>query len=253
MKALGIIPARYGSTRLPGKPLELIGGLPMVHCVWLAAIGSKLDGVVVATDNSKIMDYCQSQSINVVLTSNKHLSGTDRIIEVMEMPEYSDYAVYVNIQGDEPLLKSADIDKLVEAIYTNETNEIATLVTDLEYSEMKKRSCVKAFISDSITDISNRQFGKIQMFTRSSLYGTPIDTAEVSFKKHIGIYAFRRSSLVKISKLVAQSENEIAESLEQLRWLDSGLSISGVYTDSKTVSIDTPEDLKLINSLFVKS
>jgi 3-deoxy-manno-octulosonate cytidylyltransferase (CMP-KDO synthetase) len=249
MKALGIIPARYGSTRLPGKPLELIGGLPMVHCVWLAAVGSKLDGVVVATDNSKIFDYCQSQSINVVLTSSKHLSGTDRIIEVMEMPEYSDYDVYVNIQGDEPLLKSADIDKLVEAIYTNETSEIATLVTDLDYSEMKKRSCVKAFAAD----IDNGQFSKIQMFTRSSLYRSPIDTTEISFKKHIGIYAFRRSTLIKISKLVTQSENEIAESLEQLRWLDSGLSISGVYTDTITVSIDTPEDLKLINSFFIKS
>jgi 3-deoxy-manno-octulosonate cytidylyltransferase (CMP-KDO synthetase) len=167
----------------------------------------------------------------------------------MEMPEYSDYDVYVNIQGDEPLLKSADIDKLVEAIYTNETSEIATLVTDLEYSEMKKRSCVKAFVAG----IGNGQFSKIQMFTRSSLYRSPIDTTEISFKKHIGIYAFRRSTLIKISKLVTQSENEIAESLEQLRWLDSGLSISGVYTDTITVSIDTPEDLKLINSFFIKS
>jgi 3-deoxy-manno-octulosonate cytidylyltransferase (CMP-KDO synthetase) len=167
----------------------------------------------------------------------------------MEMPEYSDYDVYVNIQGDEPLLKSADIDKLVEAIYTNETSEIATLVTDLDYSEMKKRSCVKAFVAD----IGNGQFSKIQMFTRSSLYRSPIDTTEISFKKHIGIYAFRRSTLIKISKLVTQSENEIAESLEQLRWLDSGLSISGVYTDTITVSIDTPEDLKLINSFFIKS
>jgi 3-deoxy-manno-octulosonate cytidylyltransferase (CMP-KDO synthetase) len=243
MKSLGIIPARYGSTRLPGKPLELIKGKPMIYHVWNSATQSKLDKIVVATDNSKIYNYCKSQEIEVVMTSENHNSGTDRIIEVMQMSEYYDYDVYVNIQGDEPMILSSDINKLIDTLYTESSNEISTLVTDLKSHELSERSCVKAFCQ-------NTHGGLIYMFTRSVFYCKNIDVIQ-QFKKHIGIYAFQRNVLLRIQTIKTQTQNEIAENLEQLRWLDSGLNVVGIYTSNQTISIDTIEDLNLINSTLI--
>ncbi len=244
MKTLGIIPARYASTRLPAKPLADINGKTMIEWVWEAAYTSKLTKVVVATESQTIFDFCKSKGINVVMTNENHVSGTERVIEVTQLEEYKGYDVIVNIQGDEPMIESKDINELVLSMENWKNvypNSIGTLVTLIQPHEYTQRSCVKAFQKENTSEII--------MFTRSSFYN--YDLKDVNrFKKHIGIYAFPSKILENISELKDRTTNEIAESLEQLRWLDNGLSITGVFTSNQTISIDTPEDLDRVRLIL---
>lgn len=240
MKVLGIIPARYGSTRLPAKPLIDINGKTMIEWVWAAASSSKLNEVIVATDHYDIYSLCKNKGINVALTSDKHVSGTDRIIEVSNKNLYKNYDFYINIQGDEPLIQSADINNLIESVL-NQNQHIHTLLTNLEEKDYKNRNSVKAYL--------NEENMEIVVFTRSPIYN-PSQLDLNRFKKHIGIYAFSAEVLRNISKIKDKTINEIEEKLEQLRWLDHGFKIRAVITDNKTISIDTKEDLnELINFL----
>jgi 3-deoxy-manno-octulosonate cytidylyltransferase (CMP-KDO synthetase) len=241
MKSLGIIPARYSSTRLPAKPLAQIGEKAMVKWVYDAAIASNLDKAVVATDNQIIADYCVEHGISVVMTPEDCQTGTERVIQVANIPEYKTYDVYVNIQGDEPLIQPGDINDLLVSMQpwlkTYGENIVGTLVTNLDKHEALERSSVKALFRNSSSQIS--------MFTRSAIYDYDQLVIE-NIRKHIGIYAFTNKSLQNISKLKDRTDNEIAESLEQLRWMDSGIKLIGEFTNTKLVSVDTWDDLNKV-------
>ena len=241
MKSLGIIPARYASTRLSGKPLAPIGNKAMVKWVYDAAVASKLDHVVVATESQSIIDYCLENNMNVVMTSENCQTGTERVVQISKMPEYADFDIYVNIQGDEPLIQPQDINDLLVSmepwVKIHGQNIVGTMITKLDKEEALERSTVKALLK--------KNNSQILMFTRSVIYS--YDEQEIeNVRKHIGIYAFTGKSLKNISKLKDKTNNEIAESLEQLRWMDSGIKLIGEFTNTKLISVDTWDDLDKI-------
>ena len=225
MKIIAIIPARWGSTRLPGKPLSDINGKTMIQRVYEAVKKSKVDKVVVATDNQKIHDNVLSFGGDAIMTSDKHETGTDRVIEAYEHFK-DDYEYVINIQGDEPMINSNDIDHIINCLQKDKF-AIATLVGPLDTSQRTDRNTVKAYIDSD----------KIKMFTRSPLY-----SSQIFFRRHIGIYGFSRNTIDLISNM-KKTENEIAESLEQLRWLDNKINFSYAITDGLYKGIDTQKDL----------
>tara|TARA_Y100000389_G_scaffold204996_1_gene261766 strand:+ start:773 stop:1471 length:699 start_codon:yes stop_codon:yes gene_type:complete len=226
MKSLIIIPARYNSSRFPGKPLADINGKTMIERVYSACLQSSADDVVVATENEEIYNEVTRYG-KAVYTSADCQTGTERVIEAFENISGNDYDIIVNIQGDEPFILPEDIDSLISN--ANQYGDISTLVTSLNESESTDRNVVKC-----ISDYTNAC-----MFTRSPLYRP----SKIVYK-HIGTYAFRRESLEKIKSLNLKTTNEVAESLEQLRWLDNGININIRYTPNSSISIDTPEDLQ---------
>lgn len=238
MNILGVIPARYASTRFPGKPLADIKGKPMIQCVYEQAVKCKqLNEVVVATDDERIRNAVRKFKGNVVMTSDKHESGTDRCHEALTRSGGKFDAV-INIQGDEPFIQPDQIAK-VAGCFKNKNVQLATLVMKLDsIYELTNHNTVKAVIS------KNKQ---ALYFSRTAIpYYRGEDFTEWlklhTYYKHIGIYGYRADVLAEITKL-KRSPLEIAESLEQLRWLESGYRISVEVTDLLSVSIDTPEDL----------
>lgn len=249
MKIVCVIPARWSSSRLPGKPLEKIDGLPMIEWVYNAVWTSIEENhqVVVATDDHRIFDYCKSRGMNVVMTSGEHLTGTERVIEVSQMPEYKNADIYINVQGDEPLLKSSDIKGIMIGLENWEKihgqNIVGTLLANLYREDAMDRNCVKAVVK--------RNNSQIIMFTRSGLYDYDAQDADI-FRRHVGIYAFTKKSLKNISRLKNKTKNENAESLEQIRWMDHGIKLIGSYTNSHLISVDTAADLKKVREYVKK-
>ena len=237
MKFIGLIPARYASTRFPGKPLALLGGKPVIQRVY-EQVASVLDDVCVATDDERIFDCVKNFGGKVVMTRTDHKSGTDRIEEAIEKIG-GDYDVIVNIQGDEPFIQKSQIETVCRC-FDDEKTQIATLgkpFTDMD--------AVANPNSPKIV-IDNNSFA--MYFSRSIIpFVRGKEQAEwlqhYPFLKHLGIYAYRRDVLRQITQL-PQSSLEIAESLEQLRWLQNGFKIKVGLTDVETVGIDTPDDLK---------
>ena len=237
MKFIGLIPARYASTRFPGKPLALLGGKPVIQCVY-EQVASVLDDACVATDDERIFDCVKNFGGKVVMTRTDHKSGTDRIEEAIEKIG-GDYDVIVNIQGDEPFIQKSQIETVCRC-FDDEKTQIATLgkpFTDMD--------AVANPNSPKIV-IDNNSFA--MYFSRSIIpFVRGKEQAEwlqhYPFLKHLGIYAYRRDVLRQITQL-PQSSLEIAESLEQLRWLQNGFKIKVGLTDVETVGIDTPDDLK---------
>jgi len=231
MKSLIVIPARYNSTRLPGKPLLDIGGKSMIQRVWEACVLSNADEVIIATDNREIFDNV-SEYAKVVMTSNRCESGTERVIEAALM--FPEYDTIINVQGDEPFVDPEDIDIVINQVQTI-PSKISTLITNLEQHEAQDRNCVKCVCD----------YKTVCMFTRSPLY-----FSNKTVYKHIGIYGFSRKNLETISTLSTKTLNEESDKLEQLRWMDNGLGIIASYTRNKSIGIDTLDDyynsLKLI-------
>ena len=225
-KTVIIIPARWGSTRLPGKPLIPILDKPMIQWVYEECKKSNADEVYVATDDQRIHRKVIAFGGKSILTGECH-TGTDRILEASKGLSFD---ILVNIQGDEPGLKYREINGLIN-LAKNNPDKIATLSAPLSDSEMTNRNVVKL--------IDNGK--EIIMFTRSTLYAKTIH-----INKHIGVYAFPKQVLSKIEKLKAQTPNELAESLEQLRWADAGVKFACGYVLHKVKGVDTPEDLPLI-------
>lgn len=223
---LGVIPARYNSKRLKGKPLIKLGDKTMIQLVYEQAKKSKMDDVIIATDNYKIIDHVVEFNGNARLTSKKHKSGTERLIEIAEL--YPDYDAYINIQGDEPFIDPKDLDKIIKAIKLN-PDKIITMCSNLDgLTEMLDRNTVKVNLTrDKLA----------AQFTRSVLYRNTDNCY-----KHIGIYGFSTEILNKISKL-KQSKNENIEKLEQLRWMDYGIPIYTIHTDKPSIGIDVPHDI----------
>lgn len=232
-KVLGVIPARYGSTRFPGKPLADIAGKSLIQRVWEQASDCKrLDSVVVATDDKRIFEHVEGFGGSVVMTREDHASGTDRLGEVAQKhpAEY-----YVNIQGDEPLLTPEAIDELVLKTLLAKA-PMSTLVTPLDSTTDAARigdpNVVKAVL--------DRQ-GYALYFSRSAIPFNR-DAAEVAYYKHIGIYMYSHQTLQNMCAW-ERTPLEIAESLEQLRALENGVKILCVTSSYDPAGVDTPEDI----------
>ena len=241
MKVLCVIPARYASTRLPGKPLSMIAGKPMIQHVYERACQAQLpDEVVVATDNELVEKAVLNFGGKAVMTSPDHPSGTDRLAEVALM--YPDVDVIVNVQGDEPMIPPEVIDRLAEAFNSDADLNMATMKVVMDEEDYENPAAVKV-----VTD----QQGYALYFSRS-LMPYPRNKPE-GFKvfKHVGIYAYRRNFLLKYAAL-APTPLEKAESLEQLRALENGYKIKVLESDFQGIGVDTPEDLAAVNSLFEK-
>ncbi len=230
-RIVGIIPARYDSSRFLGKPLADIAGKSMIHRVYeQASRATKLSEVIVATDDQRILEHVQSFNGKVVLTSEEHQSGTDRCAEVIGKLE--DVDVAINIQGDEPFIEPEQIDLLADCFQNDET-EIATLI--------KKIEADVDLANDSVVKVEIASDGKAKNFSRK-----PFSTG-IPFK-HIGIYGYRADTLKALSNL-PQTKRELAERLEQLRWLDNGFDIQLAETEHESISVDTPADLEAILKL----
>lgn len=239
MKSIGVIPARYGSTRFEGKPLKNILGKPMIEWVYRRALKAKLDKVVVATDDIRIYDVVVNFGGEAVMTSANHQTGTDRIAEVAE--KYKDYEIIINIQGDEPLIRSEMIDSLIKPFIEDENIVMGTLkhkITDEE----------EVFNPNVVKVICDKEDFALY-FSRSPIPYKRIDN-KIMYYRHIGIYAYRRNFLEKYTEMV-QTPLEKTESLEQLRVLENGYKIKVIETEFEVKGVDTKEDLINIEKYII--
>ena len=237
MKFIGIIPARYASTRFPGKPLALLGGKPVIQHVY-EKVAAVLETAYVATDDERIYDAVKSFGGQVVMTRTDHKSGTDRIEEAIEKIG-GEWDVVVNVQGDEPFVAKSQLDTICHC-FDDPTTQIATLGKPFESMEAVQNPNSPKIVVDNM--------GFAMYFSRSVIpYVREKEKSSwlthYPFLKHLGIYAYRKDVLRQVTQL-PQSSLEIAESLEQLRWLQNGFKIKVGTTDVETVGIDTPQDLE---------
>lgn len=245
MKFMAIIPARYASTRYPGKPLAILGGKTVIQRVY-EQVKSVLDDVYVATDDDRIYNTVTDFGGKAVMTRADHKSGTDRIEEAAEKIGL-DADVIINVQGDEPFIQPSQIETLMQLFDAPET-QIGTLGKPFESIDAVENPNSPKIVTD------NRGFALY--FSRSVIpyiRGKERDSwfGEYPFLKHLGIYAYRREVLAEVTKL-PMSSLEKAESLEQLRWLQNGYRIRVGLTDIETVGIDTPEDLTRAEEFLLK-
>jgi 3-deoxy-manno-octulosonate cytidylyltransferase (CMP-KDO synthetase) len=243
MELLGIIPARYGSTRFPGKPLAVIDGRSMIRRVWeQAGKCTSLKRLVVATDHELIARHVEEFGGEVVMTATTHRSGTERCAEVLDNLGVPFDAV-VNIQGDEPYIDPEQIE-LVAGCFRDPSVEIATLVKRITtVEEIENPNVVKVVVDRSLRAL---YFSRATVpYIRNREAVTPLQRTR--FYKHIGIYGYRSGTLKKLVAL-PESMLEKAESLEQLRWLEHGFTIRVQETDIETLAIDTPADLLKITN-----
>ncbi|TKD61744.1 3-deoxy-manno-octulosonate cytidylyltransferase [Cobetia marina] len=234
-KTVIIIPARYGSSRLPGKPLADIAGKPMVqHVVERASQVSGIDAVWVATDDQRVFDTVEAFGGQAVMTSPEHASGTDRLVEVMQKVPAD---IYLNVQGDEPLVRPGDLALLVEAMHDSWV-KVGTLCHAISAEEARNPNTVKVLCD---------QFDDALYFSRSPI-PYPREAEEASYRKHVGVYAYRREVLEGYSQL-PQPMAERAESLEQLRLMHSGIKIRVIEVEETGPGVDTPECLEKVRVL----
>jgi len=235
MKVIGVIPARYASVRFPGKPLAPLSGRPMVlHVLAAARAAKRLDRVVVATDDARIAEVVRAGGGEAVLTSAEAASGTDRLAEAANR-EPAD--VYVNLQGDEPLMAPENVDLVVETLLAAPGREIATLaLSGIGEAAARDPNVVKVVVAAD---------GRALYFSRAAIpfprSGAP------AFRKHLGLYAYRAETLRRLASL-PPSPLERMESLEQLRWLEAGWSIWIGEAAADSIGVDTPEDLAELES-----
>lgn len=245
MKIIGIIPARYASTRFPGKPLVDIGGRSMIQRVYEQAKKSKsLTDVIVATDDERIEEHIRSFGGNVIMTKESHQSGTDRCFETIQ--KYTGSAdVIINIQGDEPFIHPQQID-LLASCFNSDKVQLATLVKIINnYEELLNTNTPKVTLN---------RVGEAIYFSRQTIpYIREKKQTEWlehhTFYKHIGIYGYTAKALSEITVL-KQSSLELAEGLEQLRWIENGYKIKVEITDLESIAIDTPDDLKKLTNFL---
>ena len=241
MKVIGMIPARYASTRLPGKPLKMIAGKTMIEHVFNRAQKAKyLSEVVVATDDQRIKERVEAFGGKAFMTSPHHQTGTDRLVEAVSHLNVGQADIIVNIQGDEPLLEPEMVDELIKPLLDDEQIVMSTLKHRItEEEEVNNANVVKV-----ITD----QNGFAVYFSRCPIpYNR--NKIEVSYYKHIGLYAYRLSFLQKYADL-KQTPLEKAESLEQLRALENGYRIKVVETNFQTIGVDSEADLKKVEEII---
>lgn len=242
MHVLGIIPARFNSSRFPGKPLLDLKGKSMIRRVYERVVESDLfQEVVVATDDVRIYNHVLDFGGKVLMTSESHSTGTDRCAEVIQ--QFPEAEIVVNIQGDEPLISGKQLASLLEIMHREEV-QIGTLVIPFQsLQEVENNNRIKV-----VTDAN----GKALYFSRSVIPNVEkwhANAEAMDFLKHIGVYAFRRDVLIEVAQLDV-TELEKMESLEQLRWLYHGYSIHIAKTIIETPNIDTPEDVQKVLDLL---
>lgn len=241
MRTLCVIPARYASTRLPGKPLLDIAGKPMICRVYERAVqADRVEKVLVATDDERICEAVRAHGGEAMMTAADHPTGTDRLAEVAAA--YEDMELIINVQGDEPLIDPELINQLAVLFEEDRSLQMATVMTPMtDEEEMENPNNVKV-----VTDLQ----GYALYFSRS-LMPYPRNAGKAPVHKHIGIYAYRREFLLRYAKM-PPTPLEQAESLEQLRALENGYRIKVLPTDIKFVGVDTAEDLALVNEIYRK-
>lgn len=238
---LGVIPARLHSTRLPRKVLRTICGKPMIQHVFERARGcTRLDELVVATDSDEVRQLCDSLGIPAVITSPTHPSGTDRVYEVLSS---SRAEIAVNIQGDEPMLHAGHIDALLRPFDQDTGVQVTTLYVPIDAQEAASPDNVKVVCNSA---------GDALYFSRSPVPYLRNRNARVVHYLHLGLYAYRRSALELFCRL-APSELEVTEGLEQLRFLEHGVSLRVVRAPFATVGVDTEEDLRRVEQMMMQS
>lgn len=241
---LAVIPARFASTRFPGKPLALIAGRSMIQrVVERVRSAGRVSAIVVATEDDRIMKAVSEFGAQAIMTRSDHRTGTDRVAEVaVHMPA----DIYVNVQGDEPLIDPAAIDSVIEAMTEDDAIQIATPCSAiLQQSDIMDPNVVKV-----VTDFD----GNGMYFSRAPIPWVRDTGAKVAARhwKHIGLYAFRRGALLEFPTL-PPGELERLEQLEQLRWLENGFRIRAVETQYDAVSVDVPEDVARVEKILGES
>jgi 3-deoxy-manno-octulosonate cytidylyltransferase (CMP-KDO synthetase) len=238
VKVLGVIPARLASTRLPRKPLRPICGRPMIAWVYERARQvAALDDLLVATDAEEIYRYCTEGHIPVMMTSAEHRSGTDRVVEVMGRRPAE---IYVNIQGDEPMITVEHLELLLRPFRERPGTEVSTLKVAISPEQARHPSNVKV-----VTDIS----GRALYFSRAVVPFERDGTGQARHYKHLGLYAYTAAALAKFQALAASPLEQI-ERLEQLRFLENGIPIIVMETSQDTIGVDTEEDLQKVEEYF---
>ncbi|HKQ59938.1 MAG TPA: 3-deoxy-manno-octulosonate cytidylyltransferase [Candidatus Polarisedimenticolaceae bacterium] len=245
-RALGVIPARYASTRFPGKPLAPLGGRSMLEEVWRrAATARRLARLIVATDDARIAETARGFGAEVALTSPLHASGSDRIAELVERLDEA-FDPIVNVQGDEPLLTGTSLDRLVAALEAQPAAAIATLAEPLEdATELSDPNVVKLVAAGD---------GRALYFSRSPIpyRRGSVEFGAAGYRKHQGLYAYRRAALLALAR-AGPSRLERAEGLEQLRALEAGYTIQVIESDFRSVAVDTPADLERAARLLAEA
>lgn len=245
-KFIGIIPARYASSRFPGKPLADIGGITMIERVY-RQVKKELDQVFVATDNDRIFDTVQSFGGKAIMTSTEHRSGTDRVNEAYHEID-TDANIIINIQGDEPFVAPEQI-ATIKKCFDDPDTQIATLARKYDaangFEGLFDPNKVKVIFDNN--DFAIYFSRAILPYVRNYKWNEWLQHRD--FYIHVGMYAYRSDVLDNVTKL-PQSSLELAESLEQLRWLQNGYKIKVALTDAPTFGIDTPEDLEQAKKLF---
>jgi 3-deoxy-manno-octulosonate cytidylyltransferase (CMP-KDO synthetase) len=241
-KAVGIIPARWSSTRFPGKPLHLLAGKPLLKHVWEKCRRAKtLDSVIIATDDMRIANAAFDWGAEVALTSRSHRSGTDRAAEVARRAKH--FAFIINIQGDEPLIEPQLIDGLVEKLRSDRNAKIVTAAHPFENpAEASSPHQVKVVLDAS---------GCALYFSRAAI-PFPRDRSKIKYLRHQGIYGFQRETLLQFVKW-KPSPLERTESLEQLRALENGVTVHVLITAEGSPGIDTPEDAKALERKLARA
>ncbi len=240
-RVIAIIPARYHATRLPGKPLALIAGKPMIaHVIARAAAARLVDTVVVATDDARIMEAVDGCGGTGVMTRADHPSGTDRLAEVAQLSPFDTYTTIVNLQGDEPMLDPDTLDAAVAPLLADPSIAMGTVRTALAPGELENPNVVKV-----VVDLS----GTALYFTRAAIPYTRPGHPEAHAWRHLGLYVYRRDTLLRLAQL-PPTPLEQAEGLEQLRALEHGIRIHTVEVPHASPSVDTPDDLTRVRALM---
>ena len=245
MDIYGIIPARYQSTRLPGKPLAIIGGKPMIQRVYEQCIKSRvLKGLTVATDDERIANIVKSFNGNVIFTKSEHHSGTDRCFEAAEKMNIGIGSVIINIQGDEPFINPSQIDLLASCFDEKDVNIASMMKKITRQEELDSPNTAKVVLDaqNNAMYFSRNPIPFLQNVAKENWLKESI------FYKHIGIYGYKYEVLQQLVRL-PQSSLEVAESLEQLRWLENGFKIAMKETEHEGFAIDTPNDLEIANKM----
>jgi len=259
-RVLGVIPARYASTRFPGKPLAPLGDKSIIEEVWSRARQARrIDRLVVATDDQRIVDACESFGAEVLLTDAAHPSGTDRVAEVVQRVG-DDHEVVLNIQGDEPLITPSSLDRLAAAFDGRPQVEMATLAEPIdEVDDLFDPNVVKVvsardgralYFSRAPIPYHRGSSGVLATDFRRALAARPGELA--GYRRHQGIYAYRRETLLSLSRL-EPSPLELDEGLEQLRALEAGISIFVIDSDFRSQGVDTPEDLERVARILTEA
>jgi 3-deoxy-manno-octulosonate cytidylyltransferase (CMP-KDO synthetase) len=232
-----VIPARYASTRLPGKPLMKIDDLPMIHRVANQCLKTKADRIVIVTDHVDILEYCEKiDGVEVTMSDPEIKSGTDRVAKVMRFIQDD---IVINVQGDEPFIEPSVIDNMIIDLENNKQVVMNTSCVEIDYEEAKDSNVVKVVIDNNSYAL---------YFSRALIPYNRDNVSNVTYLKHIGVYGFRRDFLLKYTE-IEQTSLENIEKLEQLRALETGVKIKVLKTDYNSVSIDTKEDLEIAEKI----